>query len=280
MRVTPKISIVTAVYNGEAYLEECIDSVLRQRYPNLEYILVDGGSKDRSVEIIQKFSNHLSYWTSEKDSGMYDALNKGFKRSTGEIMAWLNADDILMPKSLFLISDLFARYPEAEWIQGLPLKLSSQGYVFGHFRQSGCRYDYYLKRYGRKEVPFIQQESTFWKRSLWERAGGYLDSQYKLAGDFELWMRFFEQGVLYNTGGLVGAFRIRDGQLSQDRKGYLDECEAIIDAVVKRLPAASLKHLKRYKTLLDLQKIPFVSRLSRRLFRDFYHEEIDPKFLK
>jgi len=265
-----RISIVTVVFNGETYLEECMDSVLRQGYPNLDYIVIDGGSADRSVDIIRKFSKHLSYWVSEKDFGMYDALNKGFKKSSGEIMAWINSDDLLMNKSLFLINDLFQRHPQAEWIQGLPLKISSDGSVFDHFEPRGSKYDYYLKRYGTNNIPFVQQESTFWKRTLWERAGGTLNTNYKIAGDFDLWMRFFELGQLYHTRGLVGGFRIHNGQLSSDKSAYFKECEQAVNEALKQAVPDVQRQITLYKRLLKLEGIPLVSRLSRRLFRNFY----------
>src|ERR1017187_10197237 len=93
--VWPRITLVTAVYNGERYLEDTICSILQQGYPNLEYIIVDGGSTDGTTEIIRKYEKEIAGWVSESDKGMYDALNKGFARSTGEIMGWLNANDRL-----------------------------------------------------------------------------------------------------------------------------------------------------------------------------------------
>ena len=94
MKNLPKISIVTPSFNQAQFIEETILSVLNQNYPNLEYIIIDGGSTDGSVDIIKKYADKIAYWVSEKDSGMYDAINKGFGKSTGEILAWINSDDI------------------------------------------------------------------------------------------------------------------------------------------------------------------------------------------
>ncbi len=95
----PKISIVTPTFNQGNFIEESILSVIEQQYPNLEYIIMDGGSTDNTIEIIKKYESQLTYWVSQKDNGMYDALNRGFKRATGEIMGWLNSDDLLIRKS-------------------------------------------------------------------------------------------------------------------------------------------------------------------------------------
>ena len=103
----PKISIITPSYNQGQFLEETICSVLDQGYPSLEYIVIDGGSTDNSGEIIQKYAPHLAYWVSEKDSGQVEAIQKGFDRATGDVVAWLNSDDVYMPGTLDKIGAAF-----------------------------------------------------------------------------------------------------------------------------------------------------------------------------
>src|SRR5579862_8824120 len=105
----PRITVVTPSFQQGRFLEETIRSVLGQGYPNLDYIVIDGGSTDQSVEIIQKYAAQLSYWVSEPDHGQANAVNKGFQRSTGEILGWLNSDDLLLPGALFTIGRAFAR---------------------------------------------------------------------------------------------------------------------------------------------------------------------------
>ncbi len=261
--VFPKISLVTPCYNAGKYLGEAIESVLCQGYPNLEYIVIDGGSNDNSVAIIKEHKAHLTYWASEPDQGMYHALSKGFEKSTGEIMGWINADDVLMPNSLFLLADLFTKHPQSEWIQGQPLLLSEKGYVVRSRPHYGIEFDYLLKRY-RGPIDFIQQESTFWKRSLWKRAGGYISTDYPLAGDFELWMRFFQFGELYNAPGLIGAFRKHGNQLSDNKKEYLKECDEIIDHVKTSISENKQRNLKAYHMLIQLDQIPLIRRLYQR----------------
>lgn len=208
----PCITIVTPSFNNVKYLEETIKSVINQNYPNLEYIIIDGGSTDGSVEIIKKYQNSLSYWCSEPDDGMYDALRKGFLKGKGQIMGWINSDDLLFPWTLHTLAEAFTKFPDVEWLSSLyPCAFNSNGTLF----KSGNKYGYarkyflnglYLYVPGRKCLGFIQQESTFWKRSLYERAGE-ISSNYRYAGDFDLWARFFEYSELHGIGCMLGGFR-------------------------------------------------------------------------
>ncbi len=123
----PKITLVTAVHNGEKYLEATIRSVLGQGYPNLEYFIVDGASTDGTVEVIRKYEGHIAGWISEPDNGMYDAINKGFAQTSGEIMGWLNSSDQLHTGGLFVVGSVFETFPELEWITGRPTGFSPEG---------------------------------------------------------------------------------------------------------------------------------------------------------
>lgn len=123
-----KISIVTPSFNQASFLEETIDSVLSQRDPNLEYVIMDGGSSDNSVEVIKRKTSRLAYWTSEPDKGQYDAINKGFAKTTGDIMAWINSDDKYTPWAFSIVRDLFTKYPQ---ISGSRLFSHSVGMLEG-----------------------------------------------------------------------------------------------------------------------------------------------------
>src|SRR5258708_6806485 len=123
----PRITIVTAVRNGAQYIEDTIRSVISQGYPNLEYIVVDGVSTDGTLDIIRKYESHITWWVSQPDKGVYDALNTGFARSTGHIMGWLNASDQLHIKSLFVVASIFAALPDVEWITGRPTGFNTDG---------------------------------------------------------------------------------------------------------------------------------------------------------
>jgi glycosyltransferase involved in cell wall biosynthesis len=236
MNLYPKISVVTPCFNMAGFIEQTILSVLNQNYPNLEYIIIDGGSTDGSREIIEKYSDRLSYWLSEPDSGMYDAIQKGFDKSTGEIMCWLNADDIFLPNSLQARADLFLKYPKAEWMEGNNVVCNEAGTLLNtnlpkhHTRMFFLREKFYnAEKTDLVSFGTIQQESVFWRRKLWEKAGSKIDTTLKLGGDFELWMRFFRHSELFITPVLLSAFRIRSGQQSaKSRKLYLDEIKNIM----------------------------------------------------
>jgi glycosyltransferase involved in cell wall biosynthesis len=236
--IYPRITIVTPSFNNIRYLEETIRSVVEQSYPNLEYIIVDGGSTDGSVGIIKKYEKYLSYWCSEPDCGMYDALRKGFSRSNGQIMGWINSDDLLFPWTLRTLAETFTKFPDVEWLSSLyPCAFNSNGTLFRSVFKDGYARKYFLNGLymtipDRQCLGFIQQESTFWKRSLYERAGK-IRTDYRYAGDFDLWARFFEHSELHGIGCMLGGFRYHGvTQLSNKYfDQYLDEAHESLHQV-------------------------------------------------
>lgn len=227
--ILPRITIVTPSFNQGKYLEDTILSVLGQGYPNLEYIIIDGGSVDESVGIIRKYEKQLAHWRSEKDAGLYDAVQKGFALSTGEIMAWINADDMYHAKSLFRVAEIFERFPQVNWLMGTNTFFDESGHPFLYDDLPyGQRWS--LSRMHLFNGRFIQQESVFWRRDLWERAGGFIDQSHSLAADFELWLRFFRHEQLYTTSFMLGGFRFRkENQKSFEQRGqYLAQVAALL----------------------------------------------------
>jgi glycosyltransferase involved in cell wall biosynthesis len=198
----PKISIVTACLNSIDYIEETIKSILNQNYPNLEYIIIDGGSTDGTIEVVERYKSQLKYFISEKDTGHANALNKGFKVSTGEIMGFLNADDIYMPWTFRTISEIFLNFKDVNWITGI------QSYINDKSENVGA--GVVLKNiqdFLNNKPQWIQQESTFWKKSLWEKAGGCINEEYKFCIDVDLWARFFLHERLYHLNSVIASFR-------------------------------------------------------------------------
>lgn len=226
--VWPRITLVTAVYNGERHLEETICSVLEQRYPNLEYIVVDDGSTDGTPQILKKYELQLTACVRQVNLGMYAALNAGFARSTGEILGWLNDSDKLHTGALLVVGSVFREFSGVEWITGRPTWFNELGMtvaVEGPPHWSRYRFLAGANRY-------IQQESTFWRRSLWEKAGGYVDASGRCGhvADFELWVRFFRYAKLYTVDALIGGFR-KDGASRGLRT--LEACHQIHNRIVE-----------------------------------------------
>ncbi|MFZ5617495.1 MAG: glycosyltransferase [Pseudomonadota bacterium] len=221
-----RISIVTPNFNGAAFIEETLKSVVSQNYSNLEYIVVDGASTDGSLSIIEEYRSRISTLIVEPDEGHADALNKGFAAATGDILGWINSDDILLPNALSFVDRLFRRHPDIDWITGRPSSMGEDGKI----RWIGPLRPWSRLRFLSGDNKWIQQESTFWRRSLWRRAGGALDLRYALANDFDLWRRFFRSAELHSVDRYLGCFRVRTGQRSIAFKSqYEKEMASIID---------------------------------------------------
>jgi glycosyltransferase involved in cell wall biosynthesis len=220
-RAWPRISIVTPSFNRAAFLEETIRSVLDQNYPDLEYIIVDGSSTDESVEIIRRYQDRLAWWVSEPDHGPYDAINKGFARATGEIMAWIGSDDKYLPWTFKAVAEAISASPQIEWITSLfHLFFDEQGppihcEIHDGFSRRMVLRGGTLPGCGWPAACFLQQESTFWRRSLWARTGGKLEGEtYPLAADYDLWMRFAAEAEIYSIPVPLAGFRQHPDQLT------------------------------------------------------------------
>jgi hypothetical protein len=221
----PRISLITPVFNSSKYIEQTFRSVFAQNYPGLEYFVVDGGSTDGTLDIIRRYEGQLTGWISEPDNGMYDALNKGFARTKREIMGWISATDILQPGGLHVVGSVFQQFPEVEWITGRPTHINEEGQTY----ETGLAPRWSRIRYLAGFNRYIQQESTFWRRSLWEKAGGRVDSSLRMGGDFELWVRFFRHAKLYPVDALIGGFRMHGASLGLQQ---LEECHRIHDQII------------------------------------------------
>ncbi len=198
----PKVSIVTPSYNQAHFLEKTIQSVLSQDYPNLEYIIVDGGSTDGSVEIIRRYADRLAWWVSERDKGQTDALNKGFGRAAGDILAWINSDDTYNPGAIREAVEYLLAHPEAGMVYGDADLIDADGVVLGRFPASQT--DYRRLRQGYVHIP---QQSSFFRGELWRKVGP-LDPSFYFAMDYDLWVRLARQAPLHYIPRLWANFRL------------------------------------------------------------------------
>lgn len=225
-----RISIVTPSFNQAAFLEAAMLSVLDQHDVELDYVVMDGGSTDGSVEIIQRHASRLAHWETGRDAGQYDAITRGHTHTTGEVMGWLNSDDLLMPGALSIVADIFTAFPEVQWLTALrQARLDERGRVVRVITHTGFSRGAFLRGEtlpvpGVFSTGFIQQESTFWRRSLWEKTGAQVGRDFPLAGDFELWARFFQHSEPVGVECPLGGFRFHDAQKTGNREdAYREE---------------------------------------------------------
>jgi glycosyltransferase involved in cell wall biosynthesis len=198
----PKVSIVTPSFNQVNYLEDTILSVLEQDYSNIEYFVMDGGSTDGSVGIIERFVDRLAGWVSEPDQGQTDAINKGFARSTGEIMAWLNSDDTYEPGAIGEAVTFLNQNPDVGLVYGDTNFIDADGKMIGKFNAQQTS----LKRLQRGGV-YIPQQATFWRADLWRQVGP-LDPSFYFAMDYDLWVRLARVTTIRYTPQLWANFRL------------------------------------------------------------------------
>jgi glycosyltransferase involved in cell wall biosynthesis len=207
-----RFSLVTPSYNQAPYLRNTIESVLNQQ-ADLEYIVMDGGSTDGSREIIASYRGRLAHWQSEKDGGQYDAINQGFARSTGEIMGWLNSSDLYLPWTLSTVELIFKSFPEIQWITStMKTCIRGDGTFEDLYHSPGfsARRFYRGLHGGPGNSDYLQQESCFWRRSLWEKIGGAIDLKHASAGDYWLWSQFFREANVAAVDAPLAAFRFHD----------------------------------------------------------------------
>ena len=203
----PRISIVTPSFRQARFIERTILSVVDQGYPNLEYFVQDGGSRDGTVQILEKHAARLTGWESEKDTGQSQAINRGFARTTGEIMAWLNSDDVLFPGSLAQVAEFFARNPDVDVVYGHRVLIDVDDNEVGRWL---------LPPHDGKVLSwadFVPQETLFWRRRIWEKVGGQIDESFRFAMDWDLLLRFREAGARFaRVPRFLGGFRVHPQQ--------------------------------------------------------------------
>jgi glycosyltransferase involved in cell wall biosynthesis len=249
----PKISIVTASYNQGQFIEETIQSVLNQNYPNLEYIVIDGGSTDNSVEVIKKYQMHFTYWVSEKDKGQANAINKGLKLCTGDIFNWLNSDDYLQPGALHKIAEAFVN-EQVQIVAGKVRNFSIDAEEIIPNQNLSAK-GLMCWEHG---VKFVQP-GVWMRRALIEQCGG-IDEQFHYAFDWDLYIRYlycFPQ--VKELDDLVVHFRLHDNSKTQSlSERFTIEERKIIEKIYALEGFPLLKDICLYK----IQKTNWTAFLS------------------
>ncbi len=225
----PLVSIITPSYNQAQYLEETIRSVLGQGYPNLEYLVVDGGSTDGSVDIIRRYADGISWWVSEPDQGQADAINKGLKRARGEVVAWLNSDDLYLPGAIRQAVDALQQNPAASMVYGDGVLVDAEKHILDWHRYPDLS-TLDLMCWG-----VLLQPAVFMRRSMLEKAG-YLDPEYHLILDHELWLRLSLEGPLVHVNAFWAGERTHpEAKTMAAAAGFVGEAEKLLSVFEKDL---------------------------------------------
>lgn len=204
----PTISIVTPSFNQGEFVEWTVRSVLGQRYPNLEYIFMDGGSTDTTLERIGPYRQHFAHFESGPDGGQSKAIAKGFELSRGKIMGYLNSDDLLLPGTLNFVADYFRKHPKVDCIYSHRCIVDEINQVVGHWILP-AHSNFLMRRWD-----LIPQETCFWRRTLFEGKGN-VDEGFRFAMDYDLFVRYMEIGNFKRVNRFLGAFRVhRDAKTS------------------------------------------------------------------
>lgn len=225
----PRITVVTPSYNQAQYLEATIRSVLDQDYPDLEYMVIDGGSTDGSPDIIRKYADRLAYWVSERDRGQTHAINKGMARATGEVRAYLNSDDVYLPGSLQFVGEYFRDHPDVDLVNGVCQWMDEQGRPLhphqGRIGSLAEVLDVWRVWWAGRQ--FIQPE-VFWRRGVAEKVGPF-DERLYMVMDFDYWVRLFAAGArVAAVDRPLAGFRVTPTQKTNDKGRVADELLAVL----------------------------------------------------
>jgi O-antigen biosynthesis protein len=247
----PRITVVTPALGNEEQLEATIRSVVHQDYPYLEYIIIEDGTNEKRREIIRKYASTLTWRCCPPNTELCAAVNLAFAESGGEIMGWLEPGEMLHINALTVVGSVFSSFPEVEWITGRPFLFSPSGLP------TGIKH---LERWTRMRFlaggnKYIHRDTTFWRRCLWDRAGGALSTEYGLAGEFEMFVRFFRLARLHSVDALIGGFRTHPGYYHPTNRHrlYNQTCDDIADRELASVKGA------------------YGAKLFRRITRFMYH---------
>lgn len=240
-----RVTVVVPNYNGEDYIEATLLSIISQNYSNIQLIVVDGDSSDSSLSIIKRYQTHIDILISEPDYGHTHALNKGFAHADGDIMTWLNSDDILAANTLSFINRMFLSFEHVHWITGRNTHIDTHGTIVKVAEPKAWSW----QRFMAGDFRYIQQEGTFWRKGIWERSGSTLNEKYQLASDLDLWCRFFQHEKLYTADTITAMFRSHDSQRSKIALAdYNEEAALIMNHYFETL---NLEQLEKHADVLS-----------------------------
>ena len=230
----PRISLVTPSFRQAGFIGRTVESVLSQGYPGLEYFIQDGGSEDGTVEVLRAYEGRIAGWDSRRDSGQSQAINRAFARTSGEIMGWLNSDDILLPGALAAIGDFFARHPDVDVVYGHRVLIDENDAEIGRWIMPP--HDDAVLAW----ADFVPQETMFWRRRIWDKAGGRIDESFRFAMDWDLIVRFRQAGARFaRVTRFIGGFRIHPHQKTSAAIGEVgfQEMNRIRERLLGRVPS-------------------------------------------
>jgi glycosyltransferase involved in cell wall biosynthesis len=234
----PRISIVTPSYNQARYVAWTARSVFLQRYPNLEYIMMDGGSKDDTVKVLEPYRDRFAHFVSERDKGQSDAVHRGLQRATGDILAYLNSDDMLAPGALHFVADFFRRNPDVDVVYSHRATVDSDNRLL-YYWMLPRHWNWYQMRWD-----LIPQETTFWRRRVFERCGN-VDPTFRFALDYDLFSRFMAAGARFErVDRFLGVFRTHEEAKTTQWLNTIGESE--IRKVRERNGFHSFNRLERF----------------------------------
>jgi len=204
---SPALTLVTPSFNQGIFLQRTVRSIIDQNYPKLEYVIQDGGSTDGTLELLIGMDAYVTRWESTPDRGQSHAINKGFENTTGEIMGWVNSDDILLPGALAFVARYFSQHPHIDVVYGHRLLIDEHDAEIGMWVMP-CHEDSVLSW-----ADFIPQETMFWRRRIWDKAGARIDESFQFAMDWDLILRFRHAGAKFaRLPRFLGGFRVHANQ--------------------------------------------------------------------
>lgn len=231
--IYPKISIVTPSYNQGKFLEETIRSVVLQNYPNLEYIIIDGGSTDNTVALIKQYEPYISYWVSEPDNGQAHAINKGIAKATGEIIAYLNSDDYYLPGTLFKVAENFQEFPDTDLLHGICRYVNQEGEKIGEQFGNIQTLEEILDLWNVwwKKRQFVQPE-VFWTRRITEKVGSF-NEELNFVMDYDYWCRIIQVGgMIQRINYELSSFRFTSEQKSNQSVKVAEELLQVVKPIL------------------------------------------------